>query len=252
MSQAAVESLSLIARVDAVRASLARAAERAGRSPEDITLVAVSKVHPAELVRAALAAGLTEFGENRVQEAAEKKALLADEHTPEGRGARWHLIGNLQANKARRAVQTFDLVHTLDSAALASRLDRICAEEKRAELPVLVQVDLGGEATKSGVGEEGLMQVVDAVRASNHLRLAGLMTLPPFYEESELVRPFFRRLRGLRDELKAAGAFGADAGELSMGMSHDYEIAIEEGATIVRIGTSLFGARPARATGGAD
>ena len=249
MSQTVTEpSDSIAARARAVRASLARAAERAGRAAEEVRLVAVSKVHPAASVREALAAGLVEFGENRVQEAAEKKAVLADVCAPDGRRARWHLIGNLQANKARRAVQTFDLIHTLDSAALAVRLDRICEEEARETFPVLVQVDLGGEETKSGVDERELREVVDAVRSSNHLRLAGLMTLPPFYEDVELVRPFFRRLRELRDDLKTAGAFGADAGELSMGMSHDYEIAIEEGATIVRVGTNLFGARPARVT----
>jgi pyridoxal phosphate enzyme (YggS family) len=191
-------------------------------------------------VRAALAAGLTDFGENRVQEAEMKITAL------ENQGARWHLIGHLQANKARRVVRLFDLVHTLDSVSLAQRLDRSCAEANRAELPVLIQVDLAGEETKSGVTAPALKEVVGVVNQCSHLRLRGLMTLPPFLEDPEQVRPFFRRLRELRDDLHATGSFGEHQGELSMGMSHDFEVAIEEGATIVRVGTAIFGERNPR------
>jgi pyridoxal phosphate enzyme (YggS family) len=188
-------------------------------------------------VREALAAGATDFGENRVQEAETKISALGDQ------AARWHLIGHLQANKARRAVRLFDIVHTLDSVSLAHRLDRSCAEEDRAELPVLIQVDLAGEETKSGVATADLAEFVSIVNQCSRLRFQGLMTLPPFFEEAEKVRPFFRRLRELRDELQANGGFGQHHGELSMGMSHDFEVAIEEGATIVRVGTAIFGER---------
>jgi pyridoxal phosphate enzyme (YggS family) len=158
---------------------------------------------------------------------------------------RWHLIGHLQSNKARRAVRHFDLIHTVDSAALAQRLERLCAEEGRARLDVLVQVDLAGEATKDGASEEELPSVVEALGGCERLRLRGLMTLPPFFEEPERARGYFRRLRELRDELRGRGAFGGEAGELSMGMSHDFETAVEEGATMVRVGTAIFGARAA-------
>ena len=156
---------------------------------------------------------------------------------------RWHLIGHLQPNKARRAVRLFDLIHTVDSAALAERLERICEEEGRGRLDVLVQVDLAGEASKSGASAEELPGLFEALGRSSRVRCRGLMTLPPFFAEVEMVRPFFRRLRGLRDEWGARGAFGEGAGELSMGMSHDYEAAVGEGATLVRVGTALFGGR---------
>ncbi len=226
------------ARLRDVHERIARAAERGGRAADDVTLIAVSKTHPVGSLREALQAGATDFGENRVQEAVEKREQLAGD----ARRARWHLIGHLQANKARRAALTFDVIHTINAAALAARLNRICEEEGRASLPVLVQVDLAGEKTKAGVPENGLMEVVDAVRASNHLRLVGLMTLPPFLDDAEQVRPYFKRLRELRDELASREAF-TGRGELSMGMSHDFELAVEEGATMVRVGTSLFGAR---------
>jgi pyridoxal phosphate enzyme (YggS family) len=224
-------------RLDEVRVKIATVARRRGREPKEITLVAVSKTHPVSVVRQALDVGVTDFGENRVQEAESKIPALSCE------AARWHLIGHLQANKARRAVKLFDVVHTLDSVSLAHRLDRSCSEEDRAELPVLIQVDLAGEATKSGVPATGLNELVGIVNQCSRLRFQGLMTLPPFFEDSERVRPFFRRLRELRDELQATGNFGEQQGELSMGMSHDFEVAIEEGATIVRVGTAIFGER---------
>ena len=228
---------SLRERLEEVREKIATVARRCGREPKEITLVAVSKTHPVAVVMEALAAGATDFGENRVQEAETKIPALVNQ------AARWHLIGHLQANKARRAVRLFDIVHTLDSVSLAHRLDRSCAEEDRAELPVLIQVDLAGEETKSGVAATDLTEFAGIVNQCSRLRFQGLMTLPPFFEDAERVRPFFRRLRELRDELQATGSFGEHQGELSMGMSHDFEVAMEEGATIVRVGTAIFGER---------
>ena len=224
-------------RLAQVRERIATAAARCGRESTEVTLVAVSKTHPAEAIREALRAGLTDFGENRVQEAESKIPLVKDED------ARWHLIGHLQANKARRAVKLFDVIHTVDSTSLAQRLDRACGDEQRKELLVLIQVDLAGEATKSGVAESKLSDLVESVRHCPRLRLTGLMILPPFFEDPEQVRPFFKRSRELRDEIQAGGHFGDQPGELSMGMSHDFEVAIEEGATIVRVGTAIFGER---------
>lgn len=237
MAEQTATATGLRERLDGVREKIATVARRCGREPKEITLVAVSKTHPVAIVREALAAGATDFGENRVQEAETKIPALGNQ------AARWHLIGHLQANKARRAVRLFDIVHTLDSVSLAQRLDRSCAEEDRTELPVLIQVDLAGEATKSGVPATDLTEFVRIVNRCSRLRFRGLMTLPPFFEDPEQVRPFFKRLRELRDELQATGVFGDQQGELSMGMSHDFEVALEEGATIVRVGTAIFGER---------
>jgi pyridoxal phosphate enzyme (YggS family) len=156
---------------------------------------------------------------------------------------RWHLVGHLQANKARRAVNLFGIIHSVDTVDLAQRLDRLCVEEGRESLPVLIQVDLGHEETKSGADESELNHLVESLGPLTRLKLIGLMTLPPFFDDPEQSRPFFRRLRELRDELKQRGAFGEPTGELSMGMTHDFEVAIEEGATMVRIGTAIFGER---------
>ncbi len=224
-------------RLASVRRRIEQSARNAERDSAEVRLIAVSKTHPPEALRRAIAAGVTDLGENRVQEADAKIREVGRD------AARWHLIGHLQANKARRAVQLFDLIHSIDSLALAQRLDHLCEAAGRDELPVLIQVDLGGEATKSGVSENGLDELAEAVGACGRLRLAGLMTLPPFLEDVEQVRPFFRRLRELRDRLGERGSFGDGRGELSMGMSHDYEVAIEEGATLVRVGTAIFGAR---------
>jgi len=228
---------SLLERIAEVRARLTAAAHRSNRPVEEITLVAVSKTHPAAAVREAITAGLDNFGENRVQEAETKIPDV-------GRtAARWHLIGHLQSNKARRAVELFDCIHSLDSPDLAQRLNRLCEELERQELAVLIQVDLGHETTKTGVAEKDVGELVAVIRDCPRLRLTGLMTLPPFFDEAERVRPYFSRLRELRDELKANRAFGDHPGELSMGMTHDFEIAIEEGATMVRVGTAIFGQR---------
>lgn len=240
MAESAELQTSLRERFTALRARIDACARRCNRAPEEVILIAVSKTHPPRLIKEALSIGITDLGENRVQEAETKIPEVGCE------AARWHLIGHLQSNKARRAVQLFDVIHSLDSAALAQRLDRICVEENRKELPLLIQVDLGHEATKSGAREEEVPQIIDAIKQSEGLRLIGLMTLPPYFEDPEQARPFFRKLREMRDHLSTRGVFGDSRGELSMGMTHDYEIAIEEGATMLRIGTAIFGERRAK------
>jgi pyridoxal phosphate enzyme (YggS family) len=220
-----------------IRSRIDGAAKRAGRSANDIKLIAVSKTHPAEVVRAAIAAGATEFGENRVQEADSKIAEVG------AADVRWHLIGHLQANKARRAAQIFDTIHSIDDVELTKRLDRICGEIDRQPLEVLIQVDLAGEETKSGAPESEVNRIADTIGSCNNVKLVGLMVLPPFFEDPERTRPYFQRLRELRDQLSNQRLFASGAGELSMGMSHDFETAIEEGATMVRVGTAIFGER---------
>lgn len=225
------------ARFAQIRAQIDAAALKCGRSPREVTLIAISKTHPASIVRQAIELGATDIGENRVQEAEQKINEV-------GRtAARWHLVGHLQANKARRAVQLFDIIHSLDSLELARRLDRLCREEGRENLPVLIQVDLGHEATKTGVNEDELPSLIDGLAELQRIEIVGLMTLPPFFDDPEQARPFFRRLRELRDDLGARGVFRDRKGELSMGMTNDFAVAIEEGATMVRIGTAIFGNR---------
>jgi pyridoxal phosphate enzyme (YggS family) len=223
--------------VAAVRERIARAAERAGRRPEGVTLVAVSKTHAAETVRAAFAAGLKDFGESRVQEGEEKIGALADLRAA---GLRWHLVGHLQANKARRAAVLFDRIHSLDDPKLAPRLEKAAAEERKT-LSVLLQVDLAGEETKFGLPEERLFPALESLRGLKSVHVEGLMVMPPFEEDAERARPYFRRLRELRDQALAQNLLLGS--ELSMGMSHDFEVAVEEGATLVRVGTALFGER---------
>lgn len=217
-------------RLERIKNSIKLAAERSNRNAEEIKLVAVSKTHPVETLRAAIEAGISVFGENKVQEAEEKILKI-------GQGAaKWHLIGHLQSNKARKAVKLFDVIHSVDSVELARRLERICKEENRSPLSVLAQVDLAGEETKSGVSESDLPDLVNFLKNCECLKFDGFMILPPFFEDAEKTRPFFKRLRAIRDEILPGG-------ELSMGMSHDFEIAVEEGATIVRVGTAIFGER---------
>ncbi|MDT7541149.1 MAG: dependent protein [Acidobacteriota bacterium] len=240
MTRAAENLEGISARLDEVRNRIDASARRAGRDAQEVTLVSVSKTHPASLVAQAIRAGATDLGENKVQEASEK---IAEITRASDLSARWHFIGHLQSNKARRAVNLFDLIHTVDSVALAERLERLCEEERRAELPVLVQLNLAGEATKAGAEVSELPLIVERINACARVRLKGLMTMPPFAEDPEESRTYFRRLRELRDEWEARGAFMNGAGALSMGMSHDYEAAVEEGATIVRVGTAIFGAR---------
>jgi PLP dependent protein len=233
----------LASRLSDVRARITRAARRAGRRPDEVRLIAVSKTCPASDVRAAAAAGQIDFGENRVQEALDKIEGTAD--LP----LRWHLIGHLQSNKARKAASSFACIHSIDSIDLLDAVDRAAADAGlRPE--VLVQVDLAGEATKHGAALDAVRDLVDAARRARAVRLAGLMVLPPFFDDPEAARPYFRHLRELRDQLCGGGGVPPDlVRELSMGMSHDFEVAIEEGATIVRVGTAIFGprARPVRA-----
>lgn len=221
-----------------VRRRVAEAAVRAGRDPAEIKLVAVSKMHPAHTLHAAIAAGVNVFGENKVQEGESKIVEIGRE------SAEWHLIGHLQSNKARRAVQLFDVIQSVDSIELAVRLERICIEEGREELSVFVQVDLAGEEAKSGVAENELPELVEYLKTCRHLQFNGLMMLAPFFDKAEATRPFFKRLKIIRDGLVLQNIFANEKGELSMGMSHDFEIAIEEGATVVRVGTAIFGERP--------
>ncbi len=215
---------------------IAAASQRAGRSADEITLIGVAKTHPAERIREAFQAGLRHFGENRVQEWEGKRAALSD--LP----ATWHLIGHLQSNKAGRAASVFTTIDSLDDWALAQRIDRAAAERSSTEpIRLLIEVHLGGEETKSGVAEGELPALAERILQLHRLRLAGLMCIPPFLEDPEEVRPYFARLRHLRDALETR--LGQRLPVLSMGMSHDFEAAIQEGATEVRVGTALFGAR---------
>lgn len=212
------------ANLERVRERIARAARRAGRRPEGILLIGVSKTVPAERVREAIAAGLPALGENRVQEAREKIRAL-------GRPVPWHLIGHLQTNKVKDALELFDVIQSVDRLALASEI----ARRARRPVDVLVQVNVGGEASKSGFARSEVKPALDALRSMPMLRVRGLMAIPPAVDEPEKARPWFRGLRELRD------AAGLD--ELSMGMSGDFEVAIEEGATMIRVGTAIFGER---------
>ena len=208
-----------------VRGRIAAAAARAGRNPSEITLMAVTKLFPADTIRSAYALGLRDFGENYVQEFEGKAPHVGDLED-----ARFCLIGHLQSNKARKAAELFDMVQTIDSAKLARRLD----EAGRA-IDIMIEVKLSAEDAKSGAGAEGLPLLIDGIRACRNLRLLGLMTMPPWCDDPEASRPYFRQLRQLAERHGLA--------QLSMGMSHDMETAIEEGATCVRVGTALFGAR---------
>jgi PLP dependent protein len=265
----ATEKSAIAGNLERVRERVARAAGRAGRRAEDVIIVAVSKTFPFQAIRAAYDAGLRHFGENRVQEWESKQARVAD------LDATWHLIGHLQSNKARRAARLFDRVDSVDSLALAEKLDAAVAEGAEAEaaqlisseksrrhalrlvsgqagatkngatkgerLQVLIEVRLGEEISKSGVAEADLPMLAEGAAGLTHLELLGLMTIPPFLDDPEGVRPYFSKLRGLREDL--VRRVGRPLPVLSMGMSHDFEIAVEEGATEIRVGTALFGER---------
>jgi len=220
-----------------VRARIARAAGRAGRDPSSVRLVAISKTFPAEAVREAAAAGQVDFGENRLQEALPKMDQTAD--LP----LRWHLVGHLQSNKARKAGARFDLIHSIDSTDLLSRIDEAAAGDGRS-VDLLVQVDLAHEATKHGASEDDLAAIFAAAAALRAARVVGLMLLPPAVADPDDARPYFRRLREVRRRLLESGVDSARLTELSMGMSHDFEAAVEEGATMVRVGSAIFGTRP--------
>jgi hypothetical protein len=226
----------LVQRLADVRGRIARAAARAGRRPEEVRLIAVSKTHSVDDVRAAASAGQLDFGENRVQEALQKIAAAPD--LP----VRWHLIGHLQSNKARKAAVPFAWIHSIDRLEILEAVDRAAADAGTSP-EVLVQVDLAGEPTKHGAALDVVRGVVERATRCRAVRLAGLMLLPPWLDDPEAVRPYFRSLRDLRDRLVSGGVPASMLGELSMGMSHDFEVAIEEGATMVRVGTAIFGAR---------
>jgi hypothetical protein len=230
----------LKARLEEINRRIAAACGRAGRQASEVTLVAVSKTVPAARIREAIEAGVRALGENRVQEAAAKipeLSAISAEHN-----VQWHLIGHLQSNKARRAVELFDAVHSVESVKLAERLDNITGE-KGKRLPVFVEVNLGGEQSKAGVAPDEVLPLCERISKLANLELKGLMAVPPFFDDPEDARPFFQRLRLLRDEARRAGIVGEQFKDLSMGMSNDFEVAIEEGATFIRVGTALFGAR---------
>jgi len=214
---------------------IAGAAAKVRRDPREIRLLAAAKSQSVEAIRAALAAGVTLIGENYVQEAADKKRLISA-------SVEWHMIGHLQRNKVRAALDLFDVIESLDNLALARELDKEGAKRGKT-IQTFVEVNLGGEENKSGIAREQLRALLDEVGALPHLRIDGLMTVPPFRENLEAVRPYFRELRDLRDQLNELRLPNIQLKELSMGMTHDYTVAIEEGATIVRVGTALFGPR---------
>jgi pyridoxal phosphate enzyme (YggS family) len=226
----------LRARLESVRERIASAAGRAGRSPSSIQLVAISKTFPADAVREAAAAGQIVFGENKVQEALPKMDATAD------LGLRWHLVGHLQSNKARKAASRFDVIHSVDDPRLVPRLEEAASEAGRT-VEWLVQVDLAGETTKFGARPDELPAIFAAAAGCTAARAVGLMLMPPAAADPNDARPYFARLRAIKDDLLAKGVAPPMLRELSMGMSHDFEVAVEEGATIVRVGTAIFGDR---------
>jgi pyridoxal phosphate enzyme (YggS family) len=237
------ESAAAAERLAAIMERIGRAARAAGRQPSDVRLVAISKTFDLPHIRAVAEAGQVDFGENRVQEALQKIGRSADLQI------KWHLVGHLQSNKVRKAAAAFAMIHSVDSQALLQQIDD-AALEAGAQPEVLVQVDLAGEATKHGAPLPVVRKIFDAADRCQAARLVGLMLLPPLADNPEDARPWFRRLRELRDRLAADGVPSARLRELSMGMSGDFEVAIEEGATIVRVGRAIFGARPVPAATG--
>jgi len=223
-------------RIAQIQDRIAAVAENCGRSPGDVKLVAVSKTKPVASVQQALDAGLVLFGENYIQEAREKVNALA------ASPAQWHFIGHLQSNKAKYAVRLFDLIHSVDSEKLARELNKQAAKIGKIQ-PVLLQVNIARETSKSGTSEEEAVDLVTRISTLESLSLRGLMTMPPFFDNPQKARPYFRQLRELREHIRGLSIPGIAMDELSMGMTGDFEAAIEEGATLVRIGTALFGGR---------
>lgn len=232
--------MSISQNIAAIRERIEAAARRAGRSPSEVSLMAVTKTHPPELIREAYDAGLRLFGENRVQEFAGKADALADLSAAE-----WHMIGHLQTNKAGKAVELFGAVDSVDSIKLAEKLDA-GARTQNKKLPVLIEINVGGEQAKSGVapGSRLLEELLLTAPRLEALQFRGLMTVPPFVDDPEAARPFFRKLRELRDAIAMRKLPDIAMDVLSLGMSHDFEVAIEEGSTCVRVGTAIFGDRP--------
>jgi len=228
---------SIAGNIQSIRERIAAAAAASGRLPGEITLLAISKTFPREFILRAAEAGIRKFGENRVQEAEEKIPHLNKDLMLE-----WHLVGHLQSNKARRAVELFDRIHSLDSVKLAAKLNKAALEIGKT-MSVLLQVDLAGEETKFGAEPAAIREILEAASGFSGLRVDGLMTIPPFFDDPEQTRPYFERLRVLRERLESEQPGCLGQRHLSMGMSHDFETAIREGATIVRIGTAIFGLR---------
>jgi pyridoxal phosphate enzyme (YggS family) len=231
--------MSIADNIAQVQERVATASRRAGRNPDEITLMAVSKTFPVECIREAYAAGLRVFGENRVQEFAGKANVLRDL-----RDIEWHLIGHLQTNKSAKAVELFDAVDSVDSVRTAEKLNGFAANAGKL-LSVLIEINVGGEKAKSGVapGSEELEQILRSAPQWKNLTIRGLMTVPPYAEDPEGSRPYFRQLREIRDNIAARALPQIGTAVLSMGMSHDFEVAIEEGARCVRVGTAIFGER---------
>jgi PLP dependent protein len=231
--------MSIVENIARVRERMAAAARRAGRNPEEITLMGVSKTFPVERIREAHAAGLRVFGENRVQEFADKAGSLHDLSDAE-----WHLIGHLQSNKAARAAELFGAVDSVDSVRLAEKLNG-AAEKAGKTLPILIEINVGGEDAKSGVApsSQELDQILLGTPQWGSLSIRGLMTIPPYSEDPEDARPSFRQLREIRNRIASRHLPAVGVDVLSMGMSHDFEVAIEEGSTCVRVGTAIFGER---------
>jgi PLP dependent protein len=234
--------MSIAENLAAIRDRIAASARHTSRRPEEIALMAVSKMHPPDRIREAYAAGQRLFGENRVQEFVAKAAALADL-----KDAQWHMIGHLQTNKSAKAVELFAGIDSVDSLKLAEKLDA-AANELNKTLDVLIEINVGGEAAKTGIAAESeeLESLLQSAPRLEALRFRGLMTVPPFTEEPEGARPYFRKLRDLRDTIAARKLPGISIDLLSMGMSHDFEVAIEEGSTCVRVGTAIFGERKVR------
>lgn len=227
---------SIAENLEYVRERMRLACKRGGRNPEDVKLIGVTKTVPVERIREAVESGLTILGENYIQEARKKAEALSDLPIS------WHFIGHLQSNKAKTAVEFCEWIHTLDRESLARELDRQAHKHQR-QVPVLIQVNVGNEDTKSGIPPEELLPFVRSLLPYDGLSLRGLMGLPPYLDNPEEVRPYFRQLRALLDEMRDCVASPEITRELSMGMSHDFEVAIEEGATFVRVGTAIFGGR---------
>ena len=231
--------MSIAANIASIQERIAAAASRAGRNPKEIALIAVSKTHPAERIRDAYEAGLRVFGENRIQEFASKIGAL--QNLPD---AEWHMIGHLQTNKASKATELFHAVDSVDSLKLAEKLDA-AARQLGKKLSLLLEINVGGEAAKNGVAPDSpaLDELLIAAPRLDSLQFRGLMTVPPFTDDPQDARPYFRKLRGLRDNIAARKHPGVNMDVISMGMSHDFEVAIEEGSTCVRVGTAIFGGR---------
>lgn len=225
----------IAANIAMIRERMARAAVRSGRDPESIRLMAVSKTIEPDRIRMALQAGITLLGENYVQEAREKIPAV-------GRDVQWHMIGHLQTNKVKYVVNLFDWIHSVDRLELATELDRRAGQHNR-KLNILIEVNVSGEASKNGAAPAQVLELARNISALPHLNLRGLMTMPPYSENPESSRPYFTALRNLRDEIRASAVPGVSMDELSMGMTDDFEVAIEEGATIIRVGRAIFGER---------